>query len=376
MQKSTTLQKIIIFSLCALMVITQNSCGIFGFFKEVARRSAQNETVKTSQSSKNPKPYKGAKIRDDRPFADFQREILNDFQNENYTALEEKANQARLTKERFPGGYWKLAILYTTLTDVFAEGAVTDEMWLAMIGKLKKWKQQMPQSITARVALGKAYLQYGWFARGSGFSNTVAEKDLDKKRERMELAYTELTEAQTLAAKCPQWYETMLYIAMAESWSEEEYAALLEDAIKYEPDYYYYYYDVGMNALPRWSGRKGDWEKFAGEILKLDSKEKNMMYFLFVSHMVDNYYNEWVDRQSISWDTIKKGYREMETKYGVDKQRLNQYSFLASVNEDMPEAYDAFMKIGEDFDDEVYSQARFNEIKSWATARYKAERGE
>ena len=66
----------------------------------------------------------------------------------------------------------------------------------------------------------------------------------------------------------------------------------------------------------------------------------------------------------------------METKYGVDKQRLNQYSFLASVNEDMPEAYDAFMKIGEDFDDEVYSQARFNEIKSWATARYKAERGE
>lgn len=318
----------------------------------------------------------GLKIRNDRPFADFEREILSDLQNENFAALEEKANNARETKERFTGGYWKLSILYTAITEPYSDGAETDEMWTTLLDKLKKWKQQMPESITARVALGKAYLHYGWFARGSGYSKTVTDQDWHTTQDRVKLAYDELMDAQKLRAKCPQWFETMLYIAMAQSWSDEEYDALLTDAVNFEPDYYYFYYDVGMKSLPRWGGHKGDWEKFAAAILKLDSKEKNIIYFLYVSQMVDRYYNEWLDRESISWDTAKKGYKELEAAYGVDKQRLNQYSLLASINEDMPEAYNSFVKIGDDWDDEVYSEKRFNEIKTWAIARYKAEHGE
>ena len=39
----------------------------------------------------------------------------------------------------------------------------------------------------------------------------------------------------------------------------------------------------------------------------------------------------------------------------------------------MPEVYHAFEKIGDDWDDEVFSEKRFIEIKSWAIARYEAE---
>lgn len=41
----------------------------------------------------------------------------------------------------------------------------------------------------------------------------------------------------------------------------------------------------------------------------------------------------------------------------------------------MPEAYKAFKQIGDDRDEDVYSEKRFNEIKTWAFARYEAENG-
>lgn len=374
MQKSAIFQNIVIVAVCSLLLTLQNSCGLFGFANRIAREKLSDKNVETSQSSNNPKPVKGSKIRRDRPFADFQSEILADFQNENFARLDEKAAEFRRTKERFPGGYWKLSILYGALTEIFTDGAPqTEEMWATHLEKLKKWKGQMPNSITARVALAKSYIQYGWFARGAGFSRTVADSDMNKLHERLELAYEELKEAERLVDKCPQWYETMLFLAMAQSWNADEYDALFAEAVNFEPNYYYFYYDKATNSLPRWGGRKGDWERFAVELENLDSKERDAIYFLYVSNMVDNYYAEWSDRQSISWERCKRGYKELEAAYGADKQRLNQYALLAAVNEDMPEAYNAFKKIGDDWDDEVFSEARFREIKTWAIARYEAE---
>jgi hypothetical protein len=36
-------------------------------------------------------------------------------------------------------------------------------------------------------------------------------------------------------------------------------------------------------------------------------------------------------------------------------------------------SYQAFGKIGDDWDSDVFSEARFHEIKNWAIARYEAE---
>lgn len=354
-------------------LLIQNACLPFGKIENVRRNMQRSDDVYTSQSSAEPKLKKGESVRDDRPFADFEREILGDLRSENFRAIDLIADAARQSRERFTGGYWKLKIIYECLTIIFTDEFVTEEMWTEHLERLKRWKQKSPDSITARIALAESYKGYGWFARGTGFSNTITDEDSGKLHERLELAYRELLEADKLKERCPEWYEAMLFLATAQSWSEEDFDRLFEEAIKFEPNYYYYYYSKAENSSPRWGGRKGDLEKVIFRIERLDSQEKDILYYLYASLIANSYYKEWTDRRSISWEKAKRGYDQLEKTYGVDKQRLNQYSFIAAVNEDMPEAYRAFKKIGDDWDDKVYSEQRFNEIKSWAIARYEAE---
>ncbi len=381
MPKSPAFKIVLPLFVLLFLVISQSSCLLFGTMNEVAREEpVPNQTSKrqnpdANQSSKIAKPKTGETIRNDRPFAELEREILADLKSENFDAIDQKANKARRDRERFPGGYWKLKIIYEPLTQIYTDETVTDEMWKAHLERLKRWKEKSPKSITARVALGQSYIGYAWFVRGSGFVGTVKDKDWDVVGERLELARKELDEAKDLPEKCPQRYESLLFLAMAQGWEDEDYDRLFEEAVNFEPNYYYFYYDKGMNSLPRWHGDEGDWEKYAEKLEKLESKEKNIVYFLYVSHMVDRYYDDWRDRKRISWERAKQGYKELEQTFGTDKQRLSQYAFLASVNEDMPEAYNAFKKIGDDWDDEVWSEKRFYEVKNWAVARYEAENG-
>jgi hypothetical protein len=369
---SNSLKSFFFYACVVCVFVSQISCTRF---IETATRKIDDskQDSYTSQSSNNPKPLEVPRIRDDRPFADFQREILNDFKTDNFDAIDNKANKARRDKERFTGGYWKIAMLYDSLTKLYGEDFQTEESWQAHLAKVEKWKQKSPDSITARIVLAESYTAYGWFARGTGFSDTVTDKDRNKLHERLELAYNELLEAKRVKDKCPEWYEAMLFLAMAQDWDADDYDRLLEEAIRFQPDYYYYYYSKAENSLPRWGGTKGDIERFAARIEKVNSKEQNILYYLYVSNLFNSYFDEITNPQNISWEKAKLGYKELEKKYGIDKQRLNQYSFIASSNEDMPEAYNAFKKIGNDWDDEVYSEKRFNEIKSWAIARYEAE---
>lgn len=353
-------------------IFSQLSCAVFvGTAKRVAE-NAKPESY-TSQSSKNPKPIKGLHIRDDRPYANFQREILNDFRSANYDAIDRKADQVRREKERFTGGYWKISIVYDVLTKIYDEEFETEELWQKHLAKIKDWKKKSPDSITARIVLAESYTAYGWFARGRGFSNTVKENDRRDLNERLDLAYNELLEAEKLKDKCPEWYDAMLFLAMAQNWDGEEYDRLLDEAVAFEPDYYYYYYAKAENSSPRWGGVKGDMEEFAVRVGAIDSKEQNILYYLYASDLYNSYFSELKNPQNISWDKAKQGYKELEKKYGTDKKRLNQYAFIAAAQEDMPEAYNAFKKIGGDWDDEVFSEKRFNEIRSWAIARYEAE---
>lgn len=167
----------------------------------------------------------------------------------------------------------------------------------------------------------------------------------------------------------------MLFLATARSSSDLDFDQIFDEAVRFEPNYYYYYYRKAENSSPRWGGKLGDWEKFAETIQREQrSDEADMIYFLVVSEQLSNNYQEWTDRQRISPTTIKKGFADLEHKYGVDNERLNQFALSASTLEDMPTAYAAFKRIGENWNDEVWaSKKRFDTVKNWAIARYESE---
>src|ERR1039458_8982109 len=76
--------------------------------------------------------------------------------------------------------------------------------------------------------------------------------------ERMAKAKAILDENSALASKCPDWYITMQKVAQGQSWELPQATALLEQAIKFEPEYSYYYRIYANYLLPKGSAEDGD----------------------------------------------------------------------------------------------------------------------
>src|SRR2546430_35407 len=90
-----------------------------------------------------------------------------------FKQLDRMADVARSTKARMPGGAWRLHVLYKPLTDL-PKGS-PDSDWEILLARLHRWTSKKPHSITARVALARAYVNYAWKARGNEFADKVTE---------------------------------------------------------------------------------------------------------------------------------------------------------------------------------------------------------
>ena len=140
-------------------------------------------------------------------FMDTAAHILKE---EKFVELDCLADRARSGKERLPGGLWKIHLLYLGLRQPVPYPVhATQEDWTDLLQRLQRWAKARPESITARVALALAYLDYASDARGSGYANTVGESGWKLFGERTAEARRILEEASKLAAECPEWYVAM-----------------------------------------------------------------------------------------------------------------------------------------------------------------------
>lgn len=186
---------------------------------------------------------------------------------ENFELLDCVADHARSNKERFPGGMWKLHELYKGLSEPVPNQHATQEDWKRLLELLHSWVGAHPKSITARVALAEALIDYAWDARGSGYSDKVSESGWTLFTQRIAQAQRVLKDAsEDLPAKCPEWYVGMQNVAQHENWDVLEMRSLFDEANKFEPGYYYYGRAFAYFLLPKWSGAAGATEKFVQEI--------------------------------------------------------------------------------------------------------------
>jgi len=122
------------------------------------------------------------------------------FAAKDFIKLEALAKKYRTSKSCFANGIWKLGSVYSGIVP----GAERpDAEWETDLATLREWVQARPNSITARVALAKALVDYGWKARGTGWAKTVKETDWKLFGGRLTEAVQILKQASTLSEKCP-----------------------------------------------------------------------------------------------------------------------------------------------------------------------------
>src|SRR5712671_1905812 len=192
----------------------------------------------------------------------FSTRVRTQMEQEHFMILDDVAAAERAGKTRFPGGWWKLHTFYSAVESPRGKPPATEAEWADTLDRLKRWAAQHPESITAQVALGYAYLNYAWQARGDGDAASVTPEGGRLMHERLKLAETELLGAE---AKCPEWYYVMLQIGRLKGWGADDLTAFLQRAIVYEPEFYYSYQEVARSVMPKWRGKEGDVEKFAEE---------------------------------------------------------------------------------------------------------------
>ena len=301
--------------------------------------------------------------RDAHAFEEYDDFISQLLQHKEFRLLDCLADEARASKARFPGGQWKLRVLYDGLSKPRLHP--TDVDWKDQLQLLQRWAAARPRSITPRVALAEAYINYARAARGDD-EDEVTDTGWKLYRERLKKSETTLQQASALRAKCPEWYYAMQLVAGEQGWSRDRAEQLVKRAVAFEPDYDVYYRTHFAFLLPRHHGRDGDSEQFAQQSAdQRGGAAGDILYFQVAKEMVcicdDPQFLHF------SWPRVQNGFEELGKRYGQSIFNLNSYALMALTKNDMVLADRIFKQIGENWDKQVWnSQECFRDKKQMA----------
>jgi hypothetical protein len=287
------------------------------------------------------------------------------FEQEKFAEIDRMAHEARSTKARFPGGYWKVHNLYFGISEPAAGMNAGEAEWARHFARLEKWKQQFPDSITARVALAESYNTYGWKARGGDYADKVTDEGWQLLAERAAKARTILEDAKTLAEKCPEWFAAMLTVARTED--SDDLGTVFQQAVAFEPDFYYFYRMMADQLLPKWGGEEGDSARFAESVADhIGGKKGDVIYYEIATTIICACDNEH-GLNGMSWPRIKSGYQALTELYGTSVSHMNEMAMMSFRAGEFDYSASLFDQIGADWDPIVWRSPQ-----TFATFKFQA----
>ncbi|PKM99553.1 MAG: hypothetical protein CVU78_05665 [Elusimicrobia bacterium HGW-Elusimicrobia-2] len=301
------------------------------------------------------------------------------FANEEYEHLDKLAGILRTSKSRYPGGDWKIVCFYAGLRRVPGKTKATEEVWKNHQNIFKKWIKKYPDSITAKIGYAAFLCDYAWQARGGGVSYTVNENQWDVFHNRLAEAEKVLNGvSKAKRKKDPMWYSIMQTAALGQGWERERYEKHFNEAIACEPFFEDFYYTKAHYLLPRWHGKKGEWEEFALEIRKQIGGKKGSSIYAYICKMLSRYYphDGFFGVVNVDWEKLKQGMKDIEELYGTSNRHLNEFLSMACQADDKKMAQELFEWLGDDWDEYVWGkQWRVEQYRKWAYSAGKGKEG-
>lgn len=346
------------------LVVFQTAC-IFSAGAHTTKQLLET----SSKSAPSPKPSKPLSSRDTPETANYEALIRKNWTTSNFEWLDKEAARLRVSKDRLPGGFWKLRAFFRTLEEPVVQSEATDADWEAHIAKLEQWAKAKPTSITPQVLLVDSWENFAWKARGTGFSNTVTDEGWKRFRTRTEKAEQLLTASSRLSEKCPEWYLAGLTLARSQGWERAEMEQMFAEGTALEPTYYYLHQAKAGYLLPRWYGEEGEWERFAEEAAnKIGGEQGDVVFFTIYSNMMSYHGLDFMNTHQREAKRLMSGFRAIEKLYGPAPLRLNEAALISFFAGDPQTSAELMKRIGDDFDESVWrSKTNFDVFKQGAT---------
>jgi parallel beta-helix repeat protein len=315
-----------------------------------------------------------------------KREIGMLWAHGEFADLEAVARRLRKDENRYLSGEWQLHRFYQYLERGWGNVLHKDkEEYLAA---LADWRREFPKSVTQRVVLAHAHVNWAWDARGGGWASTVTPEGWKGFREHLAQAWDVLSEAEKLNEKDPELYAVWVTVAMGQGKDDinvaqavvsalmrsgrptPELHKISQRAMAAHPCYYPTYYSTVTALLPRWGGSEAAVVSFAEQAADATKEQEGDAMYARIAASALGYVGvaEYVEDYSFDWPRMKKGFEDILSKYPDSKFRRNGFCLMACAYKDRETAAGLFAQIQEDdWDSDIWhNEYRFNGHREWA----------
>jgi hypothetical protein len=248
------------------------------------------------------------------------------FWNEDFQTLETLAEELRQSQERFSDGTW--------LVDAFFGGlglppGASDARYAEAERKIALWQANFPASLVALLVDAQHHVDLAWKSRGTGYAKEISGQGREGFRRELANA-RQILETHPAAKMYPQYFVIMQSIALGQAWPKEAYFQLFSEATATEPDYYRFYFEAAHYLLPRWHGKKGEWEKFAEEQrMRRGPGGAGDALYARIAWSLKDYYGNLFRETAISWDIMASGFEYLIKENPQSRYLKNAYANFA-----------------------------------------------
>ena len=278
----------------------------------------------------------------------FQRRIRTLFTERKYDELERIATDARAPDSVSASGRSPLTLLYDQLCSVSPRD---NQHFLDRISQLEEWVAAAPDSLTAKVALAELLTNYAYFARGSGYANTVTDRQLEVFQEQLERAEDVLLDVAADAPKDSFYYTTRITVVTGLGATKQEVLRWVQAAVELAPWDTSAVHAAANFLLPRWHGEPGDLVELAETLVELTQEECGEALYARTVLAVSGV--AWITTFSeadFSWERTKQGLADLRKKFPRSTRLLNDECFLAALSFDRELAASRIEEIGDNPD--------------------------
>jgi hypothetical protein len=255
----------------------------------------------------------------------FEAAVRQTFKREDFETLEILGHELRRSRELLNDGSWLSEAFFTAFR---LRPHVSTEVFEQTGQRLARWEEAYPDSNVLPMIKGAFHIDLAWKWRGDGYANTVTEEGWRGFRAELAAA-RQIIENNPAEQIYPEYYSLLQTIALGQSWPREQYMRFFEQAIRVEPEYYKFYCNVARYLLPRWHGKKGEWERFAEEQRQRKGAGRaGDALYARIAWSMREYYNNFFRDSGVSWDVMAAGYEYLIRQYPASRYLKSLYANL------------------------------------------------
>jgi hypothetical protein len=283
--------------------------------------------------------------------AQFKTAVFQVFKREDFDTLEILGQELQQSHERLLDGSWLSEAFFNTFRLPVTRNT---ERYANTERILADWEQAKPGSNILPLIQAGYHLDLAWQWRGNGYANTVTREGWDGFKKELAAA-RKILDSYQLGKKYPEYFALMQTVALGEGWSKERYDRLFDEAARAEPDYSTYYCHKAYFLLPRWNGRKGEWEEFAEQVRRQrGAGGAGDALYARIAISMREFYNDLFHESAVSWDKVASGYEYLIRQNPGSNYLRSFYANLAWKMGDRARLQKALPAIGPDPDMTVW----------------------